>query len=737
MPSYEDLAVKAASQGAWGTAIQYAKIDPEAFDKFPQFGIPNHAMKEILDYVGSRSWLKQRILPNFLFEYSGNIPKDATPDVLNHVAELGKEDAYVTENVHSHPNWSPDERTKGLMQAGTHWNNYEREVHPAHFATAKSLYTNQPEALVDHRGNAGSSEHTMQLLPHLKEYAKLTQDAVLHDAREFPWNKADHEEREEAMRTNPFKANDPRIQMKYFNGHPHVKLFRGVAGNHAEDIAQKAQLDDSGFVAKKVLNVPSQHMSSWSIDPHMARRFATTRAESIPGQQSNRALVLEKWFPVKDILHSGFHKVVTNQDHAHRDEFEVVVGHKTGSFKIPSKNLHVVKQTDPSVPDLHHLEPVKVRESKPLKKTEPDYDVTCDMLGASSNLHASLEAAKLLAHKTEDIDPSVVRSALWEHEDPDYAALTVYGLECSEENLKALQAIKQMIPMAKSENQAKKIEPYNEAARDVAEEVMRAFMAGMADPVSLKGKHAAGTMIAQDPQTRHAWLCKPGAGGQSSALGATEQPATQSERESAFYHAMKELGLESAVPRCELILVDGREVAAIELLDKEYINLERLRQSDFRQEEIDLLPLLRTGLLHRWAAADYILGNSDRHANNCMVNRKTGEIKLIDHGSAFAGQSFAPGHDKNSFVPAYLRAWAPNAFNKLPIEQKMAYLPRLSTEEANQLGQWLESIDAQKLANVLVQFNVEPSATIARLEKLRDLARKFSPDQAINFSWIK
>src|SRR6478609_2829561 len=103
----------------------------------------------------------------------------------------------------------------------------------------------------------------MALMPHLGEYSRLTQKAILDDAKEFPWNKKDHEEREEAMRTNPFTALDPRIQMKHINGTPHIKVFRGVAGNHAEDIAQKAGLDDNGTVHKKVLNIASPHMSSW------------------------------------------------------------------------------------------------------------------------------------------------------------------------------------------------------------------------------------------------------------------------------------------------------------------------------------------------------------------------------------------------------------------------------------------------------------------------------------------
>jgi hypothetical protein len=735
MSRYEDLAVKAASQGQWGAALQYAKMDPNAWDKLPQYNMPDDAMEQALDHFDRNPWLKTRALPGFLFEYSGNIPNTVSPKILNRVAELGKEDGYVTENIHSHPNWAPDERTKGLMQAATHWNNYERTVHPAHFATAKSMFTGQPETITDHRGNTGSSEQTTALHPHLKDYAKLTQNAVLADAKEFPWNPKDHEERENAMRTNPFTALDPRIHIKHIKGEPHIRLFRGISGDYAEKLAQIANLDDSGNVDKKILNIPTAHMTSWSIDPHMAKSFATTRAQELPNQTSKRALVLEKWIPVKDILHSGFHKVVTNQDHAHRSEFEIVVGHKDGKVKVPTKNIHIPKAVNEHT---HILEPVKVRETEPVQKSEDDFIGTIhDMLGINSNLRASLEAARFLANKEEEVPYEIVRQLLWEHEDADIAALLAYGLECTDDNLRALQAIKEMMPMAKSEYNTKEVRPANESAQDVAEEVQRAFMAEMVDSVALKGKHAAGALIAQDPATKHSYLLKPGSGGQSSALGATEQPATQSEREAAFYHAMKVMGLESAVPRTELIYVDGKEVAAMNLLSKDYINLERLRQSDFKQEEVDLLPLLRTGLLHQWAAADFILGQSDRHANNVMVSRKTGDLKLIDHGSALAGASFNPGHDKNSFVPAYLRAWAPPAFNKLSVEEKLAFLPRLSTDIAQEVGQWLANIDAQKLANILVQFHVEPSAIIARLEKLRDLTKRFPADLSINWAWIK
>jgi len=133
---------------------------------------------------------------------------------------------------------------------------------------------------------------------------------------------------------------------------------------------------------------------------------------------------------------------------------------------------------------------------------------------------------------------------------------------------------------------------------------------------------------------------------------------------------------------------------------------------------------------------DFVCGQPDRHAQNVMVD-PDGEVRLIDAGSAFAGANFNPAFDKNSFVPYYLRAWAPEeGFNGMSPAERLRYLPRVAPHVREDLTRWLDGLDAGMLEAMLREYGIQPGPTMDRLRRLKDMAKLSGPDEAINRLWV-
>jgi hypothetical protein len=120
-----------------------------------------------------------------------------------------------------------------------------------------------------------------------------------------------------------------------------------------------------------------------------------------------------------------------------------------------------------------------------------------------------------------------------------------------------------------------------------------------------------------------------------------------------------------------------------------------------------------------------------------MIDPKTKKIALIDHGSAFAGESFDPAHDENSFVPFYLRAWAPKKFNALREADKLRQMPRLDEDSARVLSHWLSEVNVDKLSALLIHFGIDPQPDLERLAKLKLMASQIPADEAVNRFWVE
>lgn len=361
-------------------------------------------------------------------------------------------------------------------------------------------------------------------------------------------------------------------------------------------------------------------------------------------------------------------------------------------------------------------------------------DVLEDMLGINSKLDSLMDACKFLTgNKPLAMD---LRTALFQHDgDLRAAILVAHGMEPTEQNKLALTAIVELKELKKSDipdfftQEVKALVPEAEA---VAKKLQAAFAIKNYEPVTLKGKHIAGAVIVhcecQDI------LLKPGTVKNSPAQGLDEETSSQSQREAAFYHVAEAFGLEKYFPRADLVSIVGKEYAAIELLPGDFVNLDTIRKESPDKIQQVLFPYVNSGTVWLWALIDLVLGSADRHANNAMVDSQN-RIALIDHGSAFAGMSFAPGTDENSFVPYYLRFGCPTGFNMLSIEDKLKIIPRASKQIAAELKDWANSLDINDLQQILTRYGIDPLPSSARLATVQALSHSMSIDEALANLW--
>ena len=361
-------------------------------------------------------------------------------------------------------------------------------------------------------------------------------------------------------------------------------------------------------------------------------------------------------------------------------------------------------------------------------------DFVSDHAGVNAFHQALFSAAEFFGKK---VDPAIFRARLHDTDDPVSAVLAAAGLE--ESDRKDLEAIVQMKEMTKSLSAKDvKVTAALPGQSEFVEPLQEAFSREKVVPVHFGGKHSSGMLIATDDDGAQ-YLVKPGSGKQSPAKGAREEPSSQSRREVAFWRLALSLGLGAYLPRAELLSIDNKETAVFSMLSLEWQGLHRLTSKDPNAAHSILRKYLDSGALHKWAVLDWVAGNPDRHGNNLMVGpAPERRVALIDHGSAFAGPSFDPPNDRNSFVPYYLRLWAPQKWSILSPEDKAKVMPRLTVGMDDEFRAWVESIDPDKLAKVLHTVGIDTTACLERLSKLNEaVAGSENASEAVNLLWVK
>lgn len=458
--------------------------------------------------------------------------------------------------------------------------------------------------------------------------------------------------------------------------------------------------------------------------------------------------------------HVGLQRInpITNKPDIRLDSAHVESGLGTEGFKKSEplsrgpafngeKDYRPDESGDPKFPFLGGAKKEQSHEQLPDlpgNGLEPGEHATAlAQLGHSEAREAALAAACFLARRRFDWDK--FQQAMAVFNDERRAALHAVDLADSEKNIQALEAVMKLQgpkahALAKSEPQPigiHSVQPGNEDAVDAAEAIERAVRGGFVQHLKLNGKHSKGAMAARDPRSGRVWLLKPGSGKQSPASGARDGTASQSRREAAFWHVADQLHLGGVIPRADLLIVNAQEWAAIKLLGADWKSLdERNREKQYKGREV-LEPYRGSGQLHRWGILDYVLGNTDSHGQNLLVNNG-GSVALIDHGAAFAGPKFDPAHDTKSFIPFYLRVWAPDTdFKKLTPEERVKHMPTLGHNEDEVLKRWLvEDFTPELVERVARKYGIDDGvikACLARLQELRSAPGNLS--RTVNALW--
>lgn len=315
-----------------------------------------------------------------------------------------------------------------------------------------------------------------------------------------------------------------------------------------------------------------------------------------------------------------------------------------------------------------------------------------------------------------------LRSAAWANDGELIAtALAAVGQPNTDENRTVLRAAADMMPLVKSERPVPANAPVkalSSSAFDVAEDIAQHLESTRA--AHLDGKHSKGSFFVDT--TSAVWFMKPGTGGTGPIEGMKDDPAPASAREAAYWAIAQDWGLGDNTTRAEWVSVDGKLYAAIKFLPADYKPVIDEMEEHPGRVSAALDSYRQRGRLWQWAVLDWVTGNGDRHGHNMLINDE-GDIRLIDHGSAFAGVHFNPAHDCESFTPYYLRYTTPKdvVFNTLKPSEKLGYMPDLPMSAQNRLRGWLMSLDSSQLERNLERFGIEPGPSLHRLKQVQQV----------------
>jgi hypothetical protein len=374
----------------------------------------------------------------------------------------------------------------------------------------------------------------------------------------------------------------------------------------------------------------------------------------------------------------------------------------------------VIRKTE--VEDLH--------KSMDWQPSFEEMELAADMLHIYDDSMPEFKAVRFMSNGLV-ADPRQIEDALREYEgDHAAAALASHGIPITDENIRTLHSLMQISDMDKSEIDVaiipRIVTPFEPNSIPLANMVREAQSIGYVSKIELNGKHSNGSAIVKDPDNVNTlWLLKPGTGKLSRAMGVNEERASESRREVAFNLAATLMGLGNSVPCSALLLLDKSEVACLEFFSGTYRTFNKIKK-DKNVDPAQVFSVFNeNGLLWKWAALDYLLGQTDRHAGNIMMD-SSNNVKLIDAGSAFAGTSFNPGKDPRSFVPYYLRAFSIRKWNVLSPKERMETLPKPPAAAEDALKIWVDNLNEGSLIRLFNLYQINPQPVIDRLMMLRN-----------------
>lgn len=309
-------ALKAASDGDWDTAIRKGSRVPASWDVWQQMPsvnpktMPKEAVNKILDLLERTGKTEDS---GFIYHvaHSPVYNMNLDTDTIHRLWMLaGPNNQMSRDALQGHPHFKI---TSHLHGPGHFWSDYEKKVFPDHFAAIEAWKKGKDVKLTDHRGQTGSSDRWIHVLPHMEEYAKASQKAILED---------------------------PNYEKKRSGSKVFVKLYRGVGGNYGKAIHNAFDFNHhtrEADLGKKFI-VPTAIFTSWTRDKDMAQLFAEGRGD-IPGNVKDGGVVMQKWVPIENVLHTGEHDLYAGHPKVHREELEVVVHHPNKKMRVEGKDL--------------------------------------------------------------------------------------------------------------------------------------------------------------------------------------------------------------------------------------------------------------------------------------------------------------------------------------------------------------------------------------------------------------
>lgn len=377
---------------------------------------------------------------------------------------------------------------------------------------------------------------------------------------------------------------------------------------------------------------------------------------------------------------------------------------------------------------------LKPRNSKSLFKSEIDdlmkwepspddiHRVAIMLHGFHSN-NPEFKAAKFIANNYDPTEQELHDAWIGHEGNLEAFSLAAHQLPVTDDNIKLLRKIMAMSELSKSDMEVaaipRNVKPYSKEDKHLAKLASFAFKENKVHSVQLNGKHSKGSALFRDEESGELYLLKPGSGALSSARGIKEEPATHSRREVGFNKIAQEMGLSMYVPDAALLLIDGEEVACLEFFAGTYKPVEDIKKEKNTTLEHIFGKFVGNGLIYKWAAMDYILGQTDRHAGNLMMDEGF-RVRFIDAGSSFAGPSFNPDLDPKSWVPFYLRVLSPRKWSTLTQKEKFNFLPKLSADADRHLKGWIDSLDIDRIVELLNIYQLKAEFVVDRIEKLKD-----------------
>lgn len=186
-----------------------------------------------------------------------------------------------------------------------------------------------------------------------------------------------------------------------------------------------------------------------------------------------------------------------------------------------------------------------------------------------------------------------------------------------------------------------------------------------------------------------------------------------------------------------------RPVGAVQIDDAPYLaelrcprgfeSLAELEQDTAGFARLVLAPLLSAGVIHRWAALDYLLGNGDRLDGTVYVDPDSSAAYLCGNERAFA-ENFRPADDKRSFLPCYMRVWGPARWNSLIPAEKRAQWPGASVLDG-ELSEWLLGLLEEPVKLACSERGLDPLPVLARLGALRAASAEMGFGRALARAW--